>query len=56
MVLGLLGTAMKQEYLAIGRTTNLAARLQAKAELGEVVASFSTVGGTPATGVRSSSR
>lgn len=44
VVLGLLGTAMKQEYLAIGRTTNLAARLQAKAEPGEVVASFSTVG------------
>ncbi|MDP2342977.1 MAG: adenylate/guanylate cyclase domain-containing protein [Deltaproteobacteria bacterium] len=37
VVLGLLGGNGKQEYLAIGRATNLAARLQAEAHPGEVM-------------------
>jgi class 3 adenylate cyclase len=37
VVLGLLGGSGKQEYLAIGRATNLAARLQAEAHPGEVM-------------------
>ena len=37
VVFGLLGSAFKQEYLAIGLTTNLAARLQSRGEPGEVV-------------------
>ncbi|MGE4618300.1 MAG: adenylate/guanylate cyclase domain-containing protein [Planctomycetota bacterium] len=37
VVFGLLGSSFKQEWLAIGKTTNLAARLQSKGEIGEVV-------------------
>lgn len=37
VVLGSLGTLFKTEFAAIGATTNLAARLQAKAEPGEVI-------------------
>ena len=37
VVFGLLGSGFKQEYLAIGLTTNLAARLQSRGEPGEVV-------------------
>ncbi len=37
VVFGLLGSSYKQEWLAIGKTTNLAARLQSKGEIGEVV-------------------
>jgi len=37
VVFGLLGSSFKQEWLAIGKTTNLAARLQACGEVGEVV-------------------
>ncbi len=37
VVLGLVGSFAKLEHLAIGRTTNLAARLQGKAEPGECV-------------------
>lgn len=37
VVLGSLGSLFKTEFAAIGATTNLAARLQAKAEPGEVV-------------------
>lgn len=37
VVLGVLGTALKQEFAVIGRTTNLAARLQSAAQPGEVV-------------------
>ena len=33
----MLGSSFKQEWLAIGKTTNLAARLQSKGEIGEVV-------------------
>ena len=37
VVFGMLGSSFKQEWLAIGKTTNLAARLQSKGEIGEVV-------------------
>ena len=37
VVFGLLGSSFKQEWLAIGKTTNLAARLQSRGEVGEVV-------------------
>lgn len=37
VVFGMLGSSYKQEWLAIGKTTNLAARLQSKGEIGEVV-------------------
>jgi len=37
VVFGLLGSSFKQEWLAIGKTTNLAARLQSCGEVGEVV-------------------
>ncbi|MDE0960132.1 MAG: hypothetical protein OSB09_05065 [Planctomycetota bacterium] len=37
VVFGLLGSSFKQEWLAIGMTTNLAARLQSKGEIGDVV-------------------
>jgi class 3 adenylate cyclase len=37
LVMGLLGSALKQEFVAIGMTTNLAARLQSVARPGEVV-------------------
>lgn len=42
VVLGSLGTLFKTEFAAIGATTNLAARLQAKAEPGEVVCDRAT--------------
>jgi class 3 adenylate cyclase len=38
VVLGVLGNGFKQEFAAIGRTTNLAARLQGQAEPDEIVA------------------
>jgi class 3 adenylate cyclase len=43
VVLGTLGTAFKIEFAAIGVATNLAARLQSKAEPGEVMCSAKTV-------------
>ncbi len=42
VVFGLLGSQYKQEYLAIGRATNLAARLQGQAEPGEVMCAGDT--------------
>jgi class 3 adenylate cyclase len=42
VVLGSLGTLFKTEFAAIGTTTNLAARLQAKAEPGEVMCARDT--------------
>lgn len=42
VVLGSLGSLFKTEFAAIGATTNLAARLQAKAEPGEVVCARKT--------------
>jgi len=46
VVLGVLGNGFKQEFAAIGRTTNLAARLQAQAEPEEVVAEAGTAAPT----------
>jgi class 3 adenylate cyclase len=43
VVLGTLGTLFKTEFAAIGVATNLAARLQSKAEPGEVMCSAHTV-------------
>lgn len=43
VVLGTLGTSFKTEFAAIGVATNLAARLQLKAEPGEVLCSAHTV-------------
>ncbi len=43
VVLGTLGTLFKTEFAAIGVATNLAARLQSKAEPGEVMCSAGTV-------------
>lgn len=43
VVLGTLGTLFKTEFAAIGAATNLAARLQAKAEPGEVMCAEDTV-------------
>ncbi|MEA2747221.1 MAG: adenylate cyclase, partial [Myxococcales bacterium] len=43
VVLGTLGTSFKIEFAAIGVATNLAARLQSKAEPGEVMCSAKTV-------------
>jgi class 3 adenylate cyclase len=40
VVLGLVGSLAKLEHLAIGRTTNLAARLQGEARPGEVVSAL----------------
>ena len=44
VVMGTLGNLFKLEFAAIGLTTNLAARLQAKAEPSEVVAAWETAG------------
>jgi class 3 adenylate cyclase len=46
VVLGMLGNGFKQEFAAIGRTTNLAARLQAQAEPDEIVAETSSAKAT----------
>lgn len=44
-VLGVLGSHYKLEFQAIGRTVNLASRLQGQAEPGQVCAAWSTVEG-----------
>jgi len=47
--MGTLGTQFKQEFAAIGLTTNLAARLQGQARPGEVVVADATARAVPST-------
>lgn len=47
VVMGVLGSLLKLEFSAIGHTTNVAARLQGRAEPDEVVAAYDVCGRVP---------